>query len=59
MSETATEEEYVDNNDVPGQLVFPEQEVDAERAGAFVAGKVDTLYDEEEDEEAADEEADE
>jgi len=33
---------------VPGQIQYPDREVYAERAAAFAAGKVDTLYPEEE-----------
>jgi len=36
----------------PGQIVFPEPEVDAERAAAFAAGKVETLEPEEEEADA-------
>lgn len=28
---------------IPGQLMYPDKDVDAERAGQFAAGKVDTL----------------
>ena len=60
MSET-TNEESQDNTQVadagvPGQIQYPERIVDPERAGAFVAGKVDTLEPEEdEDTEESDE----
>lgn len=55
-----TEPEAEDNTQVadagvPGQIQYPDREVDAERAGEFAAGKVETL--EPEDEEEADEEA--
>jgi hypothetical protein len=45
---------------VPGQIQYPDRVVDAERAAAFAAGKVDTLEPEEEsdEEEEADERAD-
>jgi len=46
---TETEEEY-DNPGIKGQIQYPEPEVDAERAAAFAAGKVDSLYDEDEEE---------
>lgn len=32
-----------DSSGVEGQIEYPEQTVDAERAGAFAAGKVDSL----------------
>jgi hypothetical protein len=38
MSETTEEV-----NGVPGQIVYPDPTVDAERAAAFAGGKVDTL----------------
>jgi hypothetical protein len=67
MSENSEEtepvafEESEDNTQVadagvPGQIMYPEREVDAERAGEFAAGKVDTLEPEDEADEA-DEEA--
>jgi hypothetical protein len=34
---------------VPGQIQYPDREVDSERAAAFAGGKVDTLYDDEND----------
>jgi hypothetical protein len=39
----ADEEEFEDSAGVPGQIMYPEVEVDAERAAAFAGGKVDTL----------------
>jgi hypothetical protein len=36
-------EELEDSAGVPGQIMYPEVEVDAERAAAFAGGKVDTL----------------
>ena len=51
MSETEPEvqtEEVEDERGVPGQIQYPPIEVDAERAGAFVAGDVETLYPEDE-----------
>jgi len=30
---------------IPGQIQYPDREVDAERAAAFAAGKEDSLYD--------------
>jgi len=57
MSEQETEPtaESEDNTQtadagVPGQILYPERVVDAERAGAFVAGDVDTLEPEEDEE---------
>lgn len=44
-----TEEEY-DNPGISGQILYPEVEVDAERAGAYAAGDVETLYDDPDDE---------
>jgi hypothetical protein len=44
---------------VPGQIQYPEREVDAERAGEFAAGKVETLEPEDEEDEAEEEEEDE
>ena len=67
VEETEPEaEEAEDSSGVPGQIMYPEPEVDAERAAAFAAGKVDTLEPEDdeseepgsaedEDEEAAEE----
>lgn len=46
--EQQTDEEY-DNPGIAGQIQYPEAEVDAERAAAFASGKVDTLYDPEDD----------
>ena len=38
-------------NGIEGQIIYPDVEVDAERAAAFAAGKVDTLHpDEDKDE---------
>lgn len=57
MSETPEENPESEDNTqvadagVPGQILYPERVVDAERAGAFVAGDVDTLEPEDEDEE--------
>jgi hypothetical protein len=49
-----THEESQDNTQVadagvPGQIQYPDREVDAERAAAFAAGKEDTLFDDEND----------
>jgi hypothetical protein len=50
MSETTNEEteptaeEVEDFNGIPGQIQYPDVEVDAERAGEWVAGKADSLY---------------
>jgi hypothetical protein len=43
---------------VPGQIQYPDREVDAERAAAFAAGKVDSLEpeDESDDEDEKDDE---
>jgi hypothetical protein len=38
-------------NGIEGQIIYPDAEVDAERAGAWVAGKEDTLYEDDEDNE--------
>jgi len=54
MSETEPE---TTNPGIPGQILYPEVEVDAERAGAFVAGKEDTLYPETEADEGDSEDA--
>lgn len=45
--------EQTESEGVPGQLLYPERVVDAERAGQFVAGDVETLEPEEEEEEPA------
>ena len=51
MSENESEDNtQVADAGVPGQILYPERIVDAERAAAFAAGKVDTLEPEEEDE---------
>jgi len=51
IEETVEEtEENEDSAGVPGQIMYPEPEVDAERAAAFAGGKVDSLTDEGEDE---------
>jgi hypothetical protein len=39
----------VEDAGVPGQIEYPDASVDAERAAAFAAGKVDTLYEDDED----------
>lgn len=39
----------VDDAGVPGQIMYPDREVDAERAAAFSAGKEETLYEDEND----------
>jgi hypothetical protein len=51
--EPAGDEEEVAG--IPGQIEYPDRDVDAERAGEYAAGKVDTLEDPdaEEDDEAA------
>jgi hypothetical protein len=51
MSENESEDNtQVADAGVPGQILYPERVVDAERAGAFAAGKVDTLEPEEDEE---------
>jgi hypothetical protein len=45
-------EELEDNAGVPGQILYPEREVDAERAAAFAGGKVDSLEPEEDEEDS-------
>ena len=45
----ADEEELDDGPGIPGQIQYPEVHVDAERAAAFAAGKVDTLDPDDED----------
>lgn len=47
--ETEPQTELEDSPGVPGQILYPDPEVDAERAAAFAGGKVDTLYDPEDD----------
>lgn len=42
-TEPLADEELEDSAGVPGQIMYPEVEVDAERAAAFAGGKVDTL----------------
>lgn len=39
----------VDDAGVPGQIVYPDAEVNAERAAAFAAGKEDSLYEDDPD----------
>jgi len=47
--EPFVEPEGDDFNGIPGQIVYPDREVDAERAGEWVAGKADSLYPDDED----------
>jgi hypothetical protein len=52
MSEaTAESEDNTQTADagVPGQILYPDREVDAEHAAAFAAGKEDNLYADEDD----------
>jgi len=56
MSETTNEEtepvaDMEDDgvNGIEGQIIYPDREVDAERAGEWVAGKADSLYPDDED----------
>ena len=66
-AERARERDHTENHDtndesedtsqvadanVPGQLIYPDRVVDAERAAAFAAGKVPTLDPADEDSEA-------
>jgi hypothetical protein len=52
MSENEAEDNtQVADAGVPGQIQYPDREVDAERAAAFAAGKVDSLEPEEDAEE--------
>lgn len=46
---TGADDEDEEVNGVPGQIEYPDASVDAERAAAFAAGKVDTLYEDDED----------
>jgi hypothetical protein len=55
MGNMGNNEESEDNTQVadagvPGQIQYPDREVDAERAAAFAAGKVDSLEDEDDEE---------
>jgi hypothetical protein len=50
-------EEQDEVNGIEGQIIYPDRTVDAERAGEFAAGKVDTL--EPEDEEQAEQDKEE
>lgn len=47
--ETEPQVELEDSPGVPGQIQYPDREVDAERAAAFASGKVDTLYEDDPD----------
>jgi len=49
MNEESTDNTQVADAGVPGQIQYPDREVDAERAAGFAAGKVDSLYDDEND----------
>lgn len=46
MSEQSSERDAQKSSDtgVEGQIMYPEAQVDPERAGQYAAGKVDTLY---------------
>lgn len=57
MSENEAEDNtQVADAGVPGQIQYPDREVNAERAAAFAAGKVDSLEDEDESDSAEDDE---
>jgi len=47
-TEPVQDNTQVDDAGVPGQIEYPDASVDAERAAAFAAGKVDTLYEDDE-----------
>lgn len=49
MSKKVVNEEETEVNGIKGQIIYdPPETVDAARAGAYAAGKVDTLYPDEE-----------
>ncbi len=48
-TEPLADEEPDDFNGIPGQIVYPDVHIDAERAAAFAAGKVDNLDPDDED----------
>ena len=48
-TEESSDNSQVADAGVPGQIAYPDREVDAERAAAFAAGKVDTLDPDEEE----------
>ena len=50
------EDDLEDSSGVPGQIEYPEVVVDAERAGEYAAGKVDTLDPDDESEQRTDRE---
>ena len=50
------EDDLEDSSGVPGQIVYPDVVVDAERAGEYAAGKVDTLDPDDESEQRTDRE---
>lgn len=43
--EEGEDSSQVNDAGVPGQIQYPDREVDAERAAAYAGGKEDTLYD--------------
>lgn len=43
MSKKVVNEDETEVNGIKGQLIYPDRKVDAERAGLYAAGKVDTL----------------
>jgi hypothetical protein len=51
VEETEPQAEAEDGPGVEGQIMYPEPNVDAERAAAFAAGKVDTLEPEDDEDE--------
>ena len=46
VNKTTDDNTQVVDAGVPGQIQYPDVEVDAERAAAFAAGKEDSLFDE-------------
>jgi hypothetical protein len=42
MSKKVVNEDETEVNGIKGQLIYPDRKVDAERAGLYAAGKVDT-----------------
>jgi hypothetical protein len=49
LAAEAEDNTQVNDAGVPGQILYPDREVDAERAAAFAGGKEETLYDDEND----------
>lgn len=48
--ETEPVQEEDETNGIEGQIIYPDREVDAERAAAFAAGKEDSMYDDDDNE---------